>query len=137
MMIAKSLFSFITLTALVVTFVVITAPGTSFATTFCGGDNGKYVNGVSTNTSIDIGCVGKGNGIADMLFAFIRFLSDGVGLVVIGSIILGGIQFTSSQGNPQDTAKAIARIRSSLFAFLLYIFGYAILNYLIPAGFLH
>lgn len=84
--------------------------------------------------SIDIGCKGKGNPIMDALFGIIRFLSDGVGLVVIGSIIVGGIQFSGSRGDPQSTAMAINRIRSSLFALLIYIFAYAMLNYLIPGA---
>lgn len=82
--------------------------------------------------AIDIGCKGQGNPIADAAFAFIRFASDGVGLVVIGSIIYGGIQYTGSRGDPQSTAMAINRIRSSVFALLIFIFAYAILNYLVP-----
>jgi uncharacterized membrane protein YjgN (DUF898 family) len=99
----------------------------------CGGT----VNGQdeSVTTSIDIGCKGEGNPIADMLFAIIRILSDGVGLVVIASIIVGGIQYSASRGDPQATARAVGRIQSSLLALLIFIFGYAILNYLIPAGF--
>lgn len=84
--------------------------------------------------AIDIGCQGKGNPIMDALFGIIRFLSDGVGLVVIGSIIVGGIQYSGSRGDPQATAMAINRIRSSLFALLLFIFAYAMLNYLIPGA---
>ena len=70
----------------------------------------------------------------DALFAVIRFLSDGVGLVVVGSIVWGGVQYAASQGNPQETSKAIERIRSSLIALLIFIFGYALLDYIIPAG---
>ena len=84
--------------------------------------------------AIDIGCKGKGNPIMDALFGIIRFLSDGVGLVVIGSIIVGGIQYSGSRGDPQSTAMAINRIRSSLFALLIFIFAYAMLNYLIPGA---
>lgn len=100
----------------------------------CGGK----VDGrdVAVGLSIKIGCQGKGNPIADMAFAVIRILSNGVGIVIIASIIYGGIQYTGSRGDPQATAMAVNRIRSSVFALLLFIFGYAILNYLIPAGFL-
>ena len=83
---------------------------------------------------IDIGCVGKGNPIMDAAFAVIRFLSYGVGLVVIASIIYAGIQYTISRGDPKATAEAVNRIQSSVFALFLYIFGFALLNYLIPAG---
>jgi hypothetical protein len=105
----------------------------AFAGDVCGGGRGE--SGIKT--SIDIGCVGKGNPIADMTFAFIRVLSVGVGLVVVGSIIVAGIQYTTSRGDPKATAAAETRIKSSVVALLIYIFGYAILNYIIPAGFLH
>jgi hypothetical protein len=89
---------------------------------------------LAVQVSFDFGCKGIGNPILDALFAVIRFLSDGVGLVVIGSVIWGGVQYAASQGNPSETAKAIERIRSSLIALLIFIFGYALLDYIIPAG---
>jgi hypothetical protein len=87
-------------------------------------------------TSINIGCRGKGSAAVDMLFAVIRFLSNGVGLVIIGSVVYGGIQYTMSRGDPQSTVMAVDRIRNSLFALLLFLFAYAFLNFVIPAGFL-
>ena len=87
-------------------------------------------------TSIDFGCQNKGNGILDLLFAIIRFLSDGVGIIIVLSIIIAGIQYIASSGEPQAVSKAIARIRSSIIALVVYIFAYAILNYLIPGAFL-
>lgn len=101
-------------------------------------------------TSIDFGCKGdacvaggtvpnycsqNNSPIIDLLFSLIRFLSDGVGLVIVGSIIFAGIQYTTAGGDPQNVAKAIKRIRSSITALIFFIFIYAILNYLIPAGF--
>jgi hypothetical protein len=71
-----------------------------------------------------------------LTFAIVKFLSDGVGLVVIASLIVGGIQFTASRGDPQATATAIRRIRSNVGAFLLFIFAYVILNYIVPGAIL-
>lgn len=85
--------------------------------------------------SIDIGCRHAGNPIADMAFAIIRLLSNAVGLIVVGSITVAGIQYTMSAGDPQSTAKAIGRIRASIMALALYIFAYPLLNYLLPMGF--
>lgn len=99
-----------------------------------------HVCGAAPNavtTSIDIGCTGTGNPILDATYAVIRFLSAGVGLVIVGSIVLAGIQYSTSRGDPQSTAKALGRIRSTLFALLIFIFGYAFLNYIIPGGFFH
>lgn len=97
----------------------------------CGGGNDQV------NTIMDIGCRGRGNPIVDMLFAIIRILSIGVGVVVIGSVIFAGIQYVTSAGDPQNTAKAIERIRNTVIALVLYIFAYALLNWLIPAGLLN
>jgi hypothetical protein len=100
----------------------------------CGGTvDGKDL---SVHTTINIGCKGKGNPIADATFAVIRFLSNGVGLVIVGSLVYGGIQYSASRGDPQATAMAVNRLRSTLLALFIFIFGYTILNYLIPAGFL-
>ncbi len=93
---------------------------------YCGG--GKE----AVRVSINFGCQGKGNPIMDMLFAIIRLLSDGVGLVVIASLIVAGIQYTSSRGDPQLTAKAVHRLQSNVTALVIFFFAYAILNYLIP-----
>jgi hypothetical protein len=105
-------------------------------------------------TSINFGCHGNGcssstagysstsycsdpnhNGIVDLLFTIIRFLSDGVGLVIIVSVIIGGIQYITSRGDPNATGAAIKRLTSALTALLLFVFAYAILNYVIPIGF--
>ena len=102
----------------------------SMANNFCGGPSDRVT------TSIDFGCKGQGNPILDMAFAVIRLLSDGVGIVVIASMVVGGIQYTTSAGDPNAAAKAVGRIRSSLLALLIFIFAYAILNYVLPGAFL-
>lgn len=103
----------------------------------CGGgnDSSGSPNPV-IRTEINIGCKGAGNPILDATFAIIRFLSDGVGLVIVGSMIVAGIQYTTSRGDPNATAKAEKRVISNVVALLTYIFAYAILNYLIPGAFL-
>ncbi len=90
--------------------------------------------------SFDIGCLGNSydgealNPVLDMLFALLRFVSAGVGLVVIGSIIWAGIQYSTSRGNPQSTEASIKRVTNAVIALLLYIFSFAILNFLVPGG---
>lgn len=99
----------------------------------CGG---KDQGNEPVKTSINIGCKGKGNPILDLSFAIIRFLSNGAGLVIIGSLIYAGIQYSGSRGDAQSTAMAVNRIQSTVFALLLFIFAYAIINYLVPGTFL-
>lgn len=112
-----------------------------------GGQCGTGSDAVST--SIDFGCYGDSctssnnqgycamphNGIVDLVFAIVRFLSDGVGLVVILSVIIGGIQYITSKGDPNATQGAIKRLTSAVTALLIYIFAYAILNYVVPGAF--
>ena len=98
----------------------------------------QYKCGEGSNaveTSIDLGCTGKGNPILDMLFAAIRFLSAGVGVVVVFSTILAGIQYTTSRDNPESTQKAKGRLVSNVIALVVFVFAYSIMNFLIPGGF--
>jgi len=98
----------------------------------------QYKCGEGSNaveTSIDLGCTGRGNPILDMLFAAIRFLSAGVGVVVVFSTILAGIQYTTSRDNPESTQKAKGRLVSNVIALVVFVFAYSIMNFLIPGGF--
>lgn len=105
---------------------------------------GKHTEGgkstVAVKLAIDIGCKGLDysgpelNPILDALFAILRFLTVGVGLVLIASIVFAGIQFTASQGNPQATANALKRIANTGLALALYLLAYALLNWLVPGG---
>jgi len=99
----------------------------NFAGTTCGASPNNVVH-----TTVDFGCQGKGPAILDLTFGVIQFLSDGVGLVVVASLVYAGIQYITSSGDPQATAAAVKRIRSSVTALILFIFAYAILNYVIP-----
>ncbi len=101
----------------------------------CGrGDDAVHV-------SINLGCRGKDypggddvNPITDLAFALFRLLSAGVGILVIGSVVVAGIQYTTSRGNPQSTEAAIKRITSSFTALVIYMFIFAIANFLVPGG---
>ena len=112
----------------------------AYAGTLCGAGNDPTASPkppapYAVKTSIDLGCQNTGNPVMDLLFAIIRILSAGVGIIVIASIIVGGIQFAASRSDPQASASAIGRIRTSLIALIIYIFAYAILNFVIPGGF--
>lgn len=95
----------------------------------------------AVETSINFGCKGDnctadncGAGI-DAAFAIIRFLSAGVGLAVVASLVYAGIQYIGSRGDPTAVQLAQERIRNTLIALIIFIFSYAILNYIIPTGF--
>ncbi len=70
----------------------------------------------------------------DLLLTFINFLTAGIGLVVTTLVVVGGIQYMTAGGNPQKTQAAITRISNALIGLVLYIFMFAILQWLIPGG---
>lgn len=86
--------------------------------------------------SINIGCKGKGNALTDAVFAIIRFLSIGVGMVITASTVYAGVQYSLARDDPSQVGQAKGRIMNNLSALLIYIFAYAILNYVIPGQFL-
>lgn len=93
----------------------------------------------NVKTVFDFGCLGaKGpknlSPIKDFAYAIIRFLSIGVGIAIVLSIIYAGIQYSSSMGNPEATGKAKNRIQQTMIGFFIYIFAFSILQYLIPGG---
>ncbi len=86
-------------------------------------------------TKIDLGCNGAHkNPIIDLAFALIRFLSFGVGVIVVASIVYAGVMYTMAEGNPEKSAQAKSRIQNSLVALMLYLFIFAIVQYLVPGG---
>lgn len=102
------------------------------------------VNAASTcggvETSIDFGC-GEGSdgnigdpGIYRLLTAFLRFFAIGVGIAVTIGIVYGGLMFMTARGNSGQTQKAISVIVNAVIGLLLFIFMYAIINFLVPGG---
>jgi hypothetical protein len=56
------------------------------------------------------------------------------GIVVVISLILGGIQYSSSAGDPQKVSQAKRRIFNTVVALVAYFFLYGFLQFLIPGG---
>jgi hypothetical protein len=105
---------------------------------FCAGSRG----GVSSTDNFQGDCVtGEGEslskencGIVAYLVVFINILSAIVGIVVTIMIVWGGIQYSSSRDNPQQTQEAKTRIRNAIFALVFYLFIFAFLQWLVPGG---
>ena len=133
-MLINSIFAKVKKTALVLSLLsafFVMVPAVAYAAPqACGSGDTKYT------PSIELGCEGKGNAIMDLLFALVKFLSFGIGLVIVGSMTYAGIQYIGSRGDPSAHAQAIKRIQSNVTALLLFIFAYAFLNYIIPGAIL-
>lgn len=64
----------------------------------------------------------------------INFLSLAVGLVVVMSIIIAGIQYTTAGSNASQVTAAKNRITMALLALILFGFTYTLLQWLVPGG---
>lgn len=72
------------------------------------------------------------NEITDLLQTIVRFLSAGIGIVIAIMVVVGAIQYITAAGNPQKVAAAKGRIGQALLGLFLYVFGLAILQWLVP-----
>lgn len=73
-------------------------------------------------------------GILDYLTTAIDVLVGLAGVAIVGSIVYGGIQYSMAGSDPQKVAVSKDRIRNAIIALILLLFGFAILNYLVPGG---
>lgn len=95
--------------------------------------------GEVVTTKFNFGCLGeespqKISPIEDFMYAIIRFLSVGVGLAIVLAIIVSGIQYSISEGNPEATQAAKSKIQSAVIALFIYLFTFALVQYLVPGG---
>lgn len=65
---------------------------------------------------------------------FLIFLGGGVGLSVVGGITFGSYMYITARGNAAQAQKGQNTILNSVIGLLLFIFMYAILQFLIPGG---
>lgn len=80
------------------------------------------------------GAVDPNNPIVIDIQLVVDFLSVGVGIIVVGVIILGGIQYTIAGDNPQAVTAAKQRIINGLIALVAFIFTFAFLQWVVPGG---
>lgn len=64
---------------------------------------------------------------------FVGILSLLIGVVLIGSTIFAGIQYTTAGGDSGKVQKAKGRLASNVVVLVLYVFSAAILNWIIPS----
>jgi len=78
-------------------------------------------------------CLQDNEFVKDIQLA-VNVLSGGVGIVVIGMIILGGVQYSIAGDNATAVTAARQKITNALIARLAFIFTFAFLQWLIPGG---
>src|SRR6266571_2612197 len=136
-MVRKLLLSLSLVTSLLVGF----APSLVSAAT-C--DDTKIKNGTQVKLGVQIlpgagnACVEgdpkNGGVIIAYVKIFLQFLSAGVGIVIILMLVIAGIQYITSTGNPAMIKGAKDRIVNAITALVLFVLSFAILSFLIPGG---
>ena len=80
-----------------------------------------------------VSCSGSGL-IFNYLKMIIQFASGAIGLVIVLMIVIGGVQYVTSAGDPGAVKAARGRIINAITGLILFILMFAILNFLIPGG---
>jgi hypothetical protein len=75
-------------------------------------------------------------GITRNIVLLINVLSATLGVVVTAVIIIAGIQYSASAGNPQAAAAARQRIVNAALALLFFAGMYGFLQWIVPGGLL-
>lgn len=130
----------IVVSILAVAPLALAIPGTPPCGDNCSANGGPSGNTTTTNQCDKVEsssqltkCV-QSNKIVTDLQNIVNFLGAGVGIVVIGMIILGGIQYSIAGDNSQATTAAKQRISNAAIALVVYLFIFAFLQWLIPGG---
>jgi hypothetical protein len=74
------------------------------------------------------------NPIVKDLDIFVNFLSGLIGIVVVGMLIMGGIQYSTAGDSPDAVGKAKQRITNALLALVGFMLIYAFVQWIIPGG---
>lgn len=77
---------------------------------------------------------GNGGAIIAYLVLFLQLLNLLVGAVIVLVIVIAGVQYVTSAGDPTNTKKAKGRITAAITALIVYMLMNAALNFLIPGG---
>lgn len=85
-------------------------------------------------TSTLAACKAKTDIIKRYVNPAITLLSFMVGLAVVIGILIGGIEYIGSAGDPAKAAKGKDHIWNAIIALIVYLFLFALLNFLIPGG---
>lgn len=73
-------------------------------------------------------------GIIKMVIVITNAMSALVGVVIVAMLVWGGIQYSSAGADPSKVQAAKQKIINAIIALVLFIFGYALLQWLVPGG---
>ncbi len=105
---------------------------------FCGfclpSVSAQNENGSSTGGTVVFETDEDGKKVQEYLQSGINLLTGLAGLAITASVIIGGIQYSTSGGNPQAASAAKKRISNAFLALLALVFLYTFLQWIVPGG---
>lgn len=110
---------------------------------FSGGGGGSFSNTNTTDCpggehgiSVILSCKSDSSGgsIQHLLVYVVNFLAVGVGVAVLAGIVFGGFLYASAGGSAEQAKRGIGYVRNAIIALVVFIFMYAIINFIIPGG---
>jgi|GEM_PF-1648562 len=108
-----------------------TDSNTSCIDTACAADNTTCADPAA---SCDTQSGGQCDFIGKYINPAINLLSVIFGILMVISLIIGGISYSTSEGDPQKAGKAKRRIANTIIAVVAYVFLYAFLQFIVPGG---
>jgi hypothetical protein len=74
------------------------------------------------------------NPIIIYLKGLVQFLAVGMGVGVVGGFVYGAIVRMTARANPGQIQKSEGILRMAIIGLILYIFAFALINFLVPGG---
>jgi hypothetical protein len=99
-----------------------------------GGTDRDSFSGGQCEPEGDEGLNSENCGIINIVVSVINFLSAIAGIALVASLMISGYLYMTARDNAGQIEKAKARIIQTLIALTVFIFMYALLNFLIPGG---
>jgi len=98
--------------------------------------DGEVQLSVKVNAT-DSGCVKpdpNGGVIITYLKMILKFMSGGVGIVILLMLTIAGIQYMTAAGQPEQVKLAKSRIQNAITGLVLFLIAFAVLNLIIPGS---
>jgi hypothetical protein len=76
----------------------------------------------------------NGGVIVTYLKMVLKFLSAGVGVVILLMLTIAGIQYITASGQPEQVKAAKTRITNAITGLVLFLIAFAVLNLIIPGS---
>lgn len=122
------------------TFPRINAPTTDTTTPAspdtvnCKDDDGGSVGCLEASDCTGGSLDSSNCGIIKIVILLVNVLSAILGVVIVAVLVMSGIQYSTSGGDPQKAAEARKHIGNALFALVAFGMMYAFLQWIVPGG---